>query len=384
MLRHVAIFILLSFSLIGFSCGDSAVPPGSVIDATGDVGDFLGTGEYLGEYWPTDGWRTCRPEEVGMSSNRLAEVYRYAANPNIITEGILVVRDGYIVGEAYFRGYTPARQHYSFSVAKSFTSAVMGIAIDRGYIADLDEPVYQYFPDWQEPGTDPRKQRITLDHLLHMNSGIQWDESDYNSHDNDAYMMHNQYDMNQYVLDKPMEHEPGTYWRYSTGNSQLLSGVIWVATGSTAYTFAMDHLLRPIGLENVRWDSDLAGNTATGSGVRATLREFAKFGYLYMKNGEWDGQQIVPESWIELSHQPAMDGVTMYGLHWWLKPAIDRDGTTSISDNLLIAWGIHTQQIFVMPDQGLLVVRIGNDPEVQGIEWVESDVLTLVLNALQE
>jgi len=150
------------------------------------------------------------------------------------------------------------------------------------------------------------------------------------------------------------------------------------------YTFAMDHLLRPIGLENVRWDSDLAGNTATGSGVRATLREFAKFGYLYMKNGEWDGQQIVPESWIELSHQPAMDGVTMYGLHWWLKPAIDRDGTTSISDNLLIAWGIHTQQIFVMPDQGLLVVRIGDDPEVQGIEWVESEVLTLVLNALQE
>lgn len=380
-IRILALFLLV---FIPIGCSDGSISSNSPIIIGGDVGAFLGEGDYLGEYWPTEGWRSCIPEEVGMSSSRLGQVYRYAANPNIVTEALLIAKDGYIVGEAYFRNYTADRQHYSYSVAKSFTSAVMGIAIDKGYIANLDVPVYQYYSDWQEPETDPRKQRITLDHLLHMTSGIQWDESDYTLHENDVYMMHNAYDMNQFVLDKPMDHEPGTYWRYSTGNSQLLSGVIRVATEFPTYEFAMDQLLRPIGLKNVQWDTDLAGNTATGSGVRATLREFAKFGYLYLKNGAWDGKQIVPSDWIELSRQPVSEQVPWYGLHWWLKPAIAESANSVVPDNLLMAWGIHTQQIYVMPDQGLVVVRLGSDPEPSSDEWNEDEFIGLVFGSIIE
>ena len=103
--------------------------------------DFLGEGDYLGEYWPTSGWRTCRPEEVGMSSEKLLEVYHYAANSHIHTQGIAIIRKGYIVGEGYFRGFTSSSRHESFSVAKSFASALIGIAIDKGLIENVDEKV---------------------------------------------------------------------------------------------------------------------------------------------------------------------------------------------------------------------------------------------------
>lgn len=122
----------------------------------------------------------------------------------------------------------------------------------------------------------------------------------------------------------------------------------------------------------------------TESGIHATVREFAKFGYLYLMNGEWDGQQIVPQEWIEQSRQPVSASVPWYGYHWWLKPALDRHAGSIVPDDILIAWGIYTQQVFVIPSERIVIVRIGNDANPNDDAWDEVEFLTLVLNSVIE
>ncbi|HUU45778.1 MAG TPA: serine hydrolase [Acidobacteriota bacterium] len=382
-MRRLPTAIVLVLAVLICQCQDSSSRSGSPDNG---ASEFLGEGDYLGSYWPTDDWRSCRPEEVGIDSDRLIAVYEYAANPEINTEGLVIVRDGYIVGEAYFRGYDKDERHYSYSVAKSFTSALVGIAIAEGYLDGVEEPVYQFYPEWQTPETPALKKDITITHLLTMTSGIQWDESDYYSGTipNDAYIMHQQADMIGYVLNKPMAHPPGTRWNYSTGNSQLLSGVFESAAGQTAYEFALDHLLEPIGLTAIGWDQDAAGHTHTGSGIHATAREYAKFGYLYLMDGAWDGRQVVPQEWIEESRQPVSAGVPWYGYHWWRKPALDGHAGSIVPDDIMIAWGIYTQQVFVIPGERMVIARIGNDASPDNDAWDEVEFLTMVLNSVIE
>jgi len=155
---------------------------------------FLGEGPYQGDYWPTQQWRACRPEAVGADSHKLLAVYDYAANAKFHTEALLVARRGYIVGETYLNDFARDQRHYSYSVAKSFTGTVVGIAIDEGLLCGVEQPVYTYFPQWQQAETDPRKRLITVRHLLTMTSGLTWNEDDYYDDPslNDAYEMHRQ------------------------------------------------------------------------------------------------------------------------------------------------------------------------------------------------
>ena len=380
--RFRAIGASILVTLILVSCSDNSVEP---VPGTGPTA-FLGTGEYLGDYWPTDGWRSCRPEEVGINSLRLLQAYWIAANPEFNTQGLVIIKDGYIVGETYFRGFEPTDRHTSYSVAKSFSSAVIGIAIDKGYIADVNEKVYEYYPQWQQPETDPRKQQITIRHLLTMTSGIEWNEDDYyeDPSENDAFIMYSRPCLYEYVLDKPMENNPGETWYYSTGNSELLTGIIEEATDSTLYQFALVNLLTPIGLTDIGWHHDDAGHSCAGSGVVATVREFAKLGFLYLHNGEWDGRRIVPEAWIEESLQPVSSDVTWYGYHWWLRRALTADPNTSIPPSTFIAWGIYTQQIFVIPEKQLVIARVGSDGDPTHMGWNEVAFLTAVLESIND
>ena len=373
-----SVFVLVAL----LSCSDNSVEP---VPGTG-VAAFLGTGEYLGDYWPTDGWRSCRPEEVGVNSIKLLQAYWIAANPEFNTQGVVIIKDGYVVGEAYFRGFEPTDRHTSYSVAKSFSSAVIGIAIDKGYITDIDEKVYAYYPPWQQPETDPRKQQITIRHLLTMTSGIEWNEDDYyeDPSENDAFIMYSQPCLYEYVLDKPMAYTPGQTWYYSTGNSELLTGIIEGATDSTLYQFALANLLTPVGLSDIGWYHDDSGHSCAGSGVVATVREFAKFGFLYLHQGEWDGRRIVSEAWIEQSLQPVSSEVTWYGYHWWLRRALTADPNTSIPPNTFIAWGIYTQQIFVIPEKQLVIARVGSNDDPEHPGWNEVAFLTAVLESIND
>ncbi|NOZ12430.1 MAG: serine hydrolase [Acidobacteria bacterium] len=342
---------------------------------------FVKNGPAFGVYWPTGGWRECRPEEAGMDSGKLREARDYAANPAINTQGLLVIRNGYIVAEQYFQGNTENTIRHSFSIAKSFTSCLTGIALDKGRIAGLDTPVYTFFPQWQQPDTPAIKKRITLRQLLTMTSGISWNQD---APDYDLDMMILSGDYVSYVLNKPVIHEPGTYWQYSNGGAALFSGIIQSATGKTAEEYANKVLFPEIGFQYDYWESDRAGHSTTAWGIYTTVRQFAKFGYLYLNNGNWDGNQVVSQNYVALSRQPVSAAVNWYGFMWWLKPSLENWENSVVPDNLMIAWGKYTQQIFVMPDQHLLVLRFGNDPYSTNDQWDETTFLTKILAAIQE
>jgi CubicO group peptidase (beta-lactamase class C family) len=357
---------------------------------------FIKKGPYQGPYWPTFGWRSCRPEEVGLDSEYLVRAYDYAANPGVSSRGLVIIRKGYIVGEAYFANFDLFSRHPSYSVAKSFTSSLVGIGIARGLFESVDEPIYHYYPEMiQKKGVRVRSylpgnylssspmQKVTIRTLLTMTSGFEWNEDDLNNIiKNDVVQMAVQDDYAQYVLRKPIIHEPGTVWNYSSGDSMLLSGLFNRATGLSAFQFGLDYLFSHIGIPNIVWQSDPTGQTIGGWGIEATLREYAKFGYLYSKDGEWESRQIVPESWVYRSVQPVSENMTHYGFQWWLRPALGGYENTLIPNDLFYALGLFTQQIFVIPSKDLVIVRMADD--LTSEEWNEVDFLTLILESLFE
>ncbi len=368
--------LLCVLLLLGSACqsiSDTAVNPRD---------EFIQEGSYSGVYWPTAGWRSCSPESVGMDSERLKQVYDYVANPAVNSEGIVIVKDGYLVAEAYFGSFNRNQRHASYSIAKSFISSLIGIAINRGDIENVDQPVHRFFDAWQDESVDGRKKRITIRHLLTMSSGLEWNESDYynDTSQNDVYIMGGMNDFIDYVLQKNSQYEPGTVWRYSSGDSMLLSGILQEATGITAHQYALTHLLNPIGLQNISWQHDPSGHTVGGWGIDATVREYAKFGFLYLNGGEWDGVQLLSRDWIRDSWTPVTDRIDHYGYQWWLGPALSGFEGSGLPERIYIAWGIYTQQIFVVPDHQLLIVRVANDPGSG--HWHEVSFLQRVMAAV--
>ncbi len=367
---------IVALALTGLHCNSDATGTDEEVDCS----EFCAEGEYQGQVWPTDEWQTCTPEEVGMDSSALMSVYDYLAEPDIETRGAAIIKNGCIVAEAYFGVYNENTRHHSFSVAKSFLSATVGIAIEEGYVPGVDQLAYEAFSEWQTPETEPEKQAITVQDLLTMRSGLEWDESDYFGDGvNDAYEMGATDDYLAYALAKPSINDPGTVWNYSSGDSMLLSGIVEYYTGAPAYDLALEHLLEPIGIPDITWSHDPEGHTVGGWGVRATVREFAKFGYLYLNEGNWDGEQVVPAQWVEDSTSPA---VAHYGYQWWLLPALNGYQNSDIPEDTFIAWGIYQQQIFVIPSLDLLVVRVAHDDGSP--HWSEVEFLTLILDAINE
>lgn len=373
---------------------------------TGDLqsrDEFLGKGEYREEYWPTTDWRSCRPEEVGIDSQKLLKLYDYVADPGMFTKGIVIIRKGYIVGESYFDGTSQDTPFESYSVAKGFTSALIGIALDQEILQSVDTPIYYYYPELvQKKGIRVRggildegispaaemlpeilppseKRSITIKNLLQMSSGLEWDESDIDLFSDVPQMIMSD-DYIKYVLGKPLTHEPGTYWRYSSGDSMLLSGIIERAAGRTAYEFGYDNLFLPIGMPGINWESDPAGHTIGGWGIEATVREFAKFGHLYLKKGWWDGQQVVNETWVAESVRPVSEAVDFYGYQWWLVPDSGRNTGAVVPDDVFYAQGLLNQNIFVIPNEDIIIVRTAAD--LLSDKWDRMEFLTLVMESI--
>jgi CubicO group peptidase (beta-lactamase class C family) len=380
--RRRALFAVVAGAVLPavawLACGGSE--PGPSTPTSFD--HFVATGSYQGEYWPTDDWRTCRPEDVGMDSASLYTAYEYAARSSFVTEGILVVRRGYVVGEEYFRGYGPATRFASYSVAKSFLSAVVGVAIERGHIPGVEQLAYPYFDAWKAPGTDERKRAITVRHLLTMQSGLRFtDASGAGWAGTDIEGILNADDAVAYVLGLPSVAEPGARWNYSSGDSILLSGILQAATGRTALEFGRERIFGRIGMSTMTWSSDRAGHTIGGWGIGATLREYARFGYLYLRNGWWNGEALVPEPWIRQSLTAARPSVPGYGFQWWLAPSFATNAQYPVPGDTFAAQGLYHQKILVVPSRDLVVVRVGTD---QGpSSWSDTEFLGRILASIR-
>jgi parallel beta-helix repeat protein len=290
-------------------------------------------------------------------------------------DSVVVVRNGYVVLEEYPRGDSPNLLHELYSCTKSVSSALIGIAIGAGFIDSVQHRVLDFFPNRTFANLDSRKQAITLEHLLTMTSGLPWDEWTYTYGDsrNDVTRMMNSYDPVQFVLDRPMVSEPGTQWVYNSGGSHLLSAIINKTTGTDMLSFAKKRLFEPLGISNLLWSTDAFQRIPWGfMGLNLTPLDMAKLGFLYLNNGTWDGQQIIPAEWVAksttslISADPAWAGPGWgYGYQWWTRP----------SANVYMARGYMGQNIIVAPDYDLVVVFTasitrGRDPSELFFDYI--------------
>ncbi len=300
----------------------------------------------------SDGWTTATPASVGMDPTVLDGARTYAFTPDRHTQGVVVVRGGKIVQEWYAPGEGPDSWAASWSEGKSFASALVGIAISQGKIPSVDVPMSTYYPEWA--GTP--KDAITLRDVLHMESGLQWSE-DYDAADvasSDVIAMGLSADELAYAADRPLAHAPGTTFHYSSGDAMLLSGVIAKATGMSAEEYAHQVLFDPLGMKQVEWWRDAGGHTLTYCCLDTTSRDFARLGLLYLHDGDWNGHQVVPSSWVQDSTTPTANSNGRYGYMWWITQMPEVQGPIFYAD------GFDGQQTFVIPSLDLVVVRNGD------------------------
>ena len=271
-------------------------------------------------------------------------------------ESVLVVHDGLLVAERYFRGATPERLQNMKSASKGVLSALVGIAIDQGHLA-LDDPISDYLPERYVEG-DPRKDGITVRHLLGMTSGLESTSfGAYGSWASSRNLVQN-------ALARPLLATPGTTFAYSTGSTHLLSAVLTAATGQSSLDFARQHLFEPLGIEGVVWERDRQGIYLGGNNMAMRSRDMARFGLLYLDRGRWGDHQVVPWSFVDQStvvqHSWSSRFGGGYGYLWWIRHPEERGAYT--------ASGFGGQYIFISRADDLVVVI--NSTEVsKGRGW---------------
>jgi CubicO group peptidase (beta-lactamase class C family) len=306
--------------------------------------------------WPTDEWSTSTPEEQGMDSAKLQQMMDLINGQGFAYDSVLVVRHGRIVFEQYRNGYTQDTRHHLQSVTKSFTSMLIGIAIHEGFLDSVEQKVVDLFPNYTIANLDARKQRLTLEHLLTMSDGLGWRELDYPYTDarNTLGQMWVSSDVIQHVLDQPMAREPGESWAYNSGTSILLGGILEEATGRDVLAFAREYLFDPIGIGVATWAKTTGNHYHTDGGLYLTPRDMARFGYLMLRGGTWDGREIVSPEWVTRStetHYQTGSGKG-YGYQWW-----------TLGDGIFAARGHYEQEIYVVPGADMVVVFTANIPD---------------------
>lgn len=348
--RWVLVAALLGGGLVGCSGGSDRAAPDAAASATTAAPSGPPASTDAGRV-PGPSWEVVDPADAGMDADALEQARRYAFGDGRHTQGVVVVRHGRIVAEWYDPGADADSWAASWSVAKSFAGALVGQAIADGRIPGVDEPVSTYLPSWR--GTD--KADITVRHLLQMQSGLAWSEEydPASTSSSDVIQMGLSADELAYAAARPVAVPPGTRWLYSSGDSMVLAEVIAAATGMSAADYAQERLFDPIGMEKVDWWEDAAGHTLGYCCLDATARDFARFGLLYLREGRWGDEQVVPASWVEESVTDAPGDHPPYGYQWWLG---DVDG---VPVDLYSAQGHNGQFIWVIPGLDLVVVRTG-------------------------
>lgn len=334
--------------------------PGSVEDSMGMVEKMIRTMEFdepdepfaLETYWPTDEWRYTTPSQVGMDGSKLQEMVEAIEGSTYAVDSALVIKDGYIVLDEYFGDYQKGELHIIYSCTKSVVSTIFGIAHENGEIPDLDTKLIDIYPDigYENPGEG--KESITLRDLLMMSGG-------FDARDSWIYEweglnpLHEAEDAVRYMLNLPMDFEPGSRFEYTNGVSHLLSCIITEQTGVSAGEYAEEHLFTPLGITEYTWDVDNQGRNWGYNRIHFTPHDMAKIGFLFLNNGEWDGEQVISEDWVSEATTHRIDANIFpgYGYQWW------------VGDDFYVALGYQGQFIFVYPEHDLIAVFTGGSPD---------------------
>ncbi len=282
---------------------------------------------------------------IGELNYDFAEAHRTALGlPRLYS--LLVSHRGELVFEEYYNGTDLRRPANMKSASKSVISALVGIAIEKGYIESVDDPIIKYFPDYISDQINSDKQLITIENLLTMQSGL---ETTSNRNYGKWVLSENWV---EFAINQPLVAKPGTRMLYSTGSTHILSAILTRASGIDTKAFAQKHLTSKLGYSMSYWSKDPQGIYFGGNDMEMTPRQMLAFGELYLNKGIYDGQQIIPLEWIKESHRPHARSPRgqgrYYGYGWWLR---DLAGML-----VPVAWGYGGQLIFVVEPLDLVVV----------------------------
>lgn len=295
------------------------------------------------------------------------------------TRAVIILHRGELVAEEYAPGFDADTPLPGWSMAKSVVHALTGILLAEGTVA-LDDGI----PGWDE--ADDQRRDITLRHLLQMTPGLAFDE-DYTSPLGDPIrMLFGEPSAPAFVRDKPIAHAPGDGWEYTSGTTNLL---VWVLREAVAdeerwTAFPRDALFRPMGMRSAVMEADAKGNFVGSSFMYATARDWARFGQLYLQDGQWQGTRLLPEGWVDFAREPAPHAPEgSYGAHFWLNRGDPDNGQRpwpALPEDTYAASGYQGQEVVIVPSADLVVVRLGlsRPREAWDREWFVAGALEIL------
>ena len=353
--------LALVVSLLTVACRNDSSGPGQITDDGSS-------------YWPAESWRTATAADVGMDQDKLdALVSRIRKKQIPDLNGVVVIRHGYNVLEEYANGSAATQLHEMQSVTKSVTSLLMGIAIDQGKVSGIDAKLLPLFPEYTDiANMDSRKQAVTIGSMLTMRSGVNFYEDPYSGSPLET-LNNSRGDWLRIFLDQPMNAAPNELWQYNSGGVITLGGVIYNTTRLPADQFAMQYLFQPLGINLAQWyKGNPNGLPHMGGGLLLRANDLARIGYLVLRKGKWNGQQIVSEKWINESTAHSVRAVRSffsyvpdYGYLWWLFPLDKRSGSNWDTD-IITASGAKGQWLFIIPKYDLVVAATSSSATAQG------------------
>ncbi|MBT3337101.1 MAG: serine hydrolase [Anaerolineae bacterium] len=296
------------------------------------------TAELAVSYAPLPGedWKVSTPAEQGLDPNLVAELYYNAAELDTLY-GLLIVKNGHLIAEDYFNEGSVEQKAFLASATKSFTSALVGIAVDQGCLSSIDQKMIDFFPEFADKINDPRKEEITIRELLQMRSGYLWEER---TPYMDSFFSSQGYWL-PFIAEFPLTNIPGTEFGYSNLTSHILGVIVARECDTDLKSYAQEYLFSPIDAEVGDWSQDADSYYYGSHGMPLTARDRAKFGLLYINDGEYDGNQVISADWVEDSLQRHSDNIDIsgwipgitskygyyrdlgYGYQWWSAKAGD-------------------------------------------------------------
>lgn len=294
---------------------------------------------------------------TGINRTALAEITKNLVTNNAYKGNafaFMVVHKGIPVAEAYKPRFDSNTRFISWSMAKSFTNALVGVLVKEGRM-DISQPA-----DIDEWKGDERG-KITLNDLLQMQSGLKWNE-DYGSRSDVNLMLFTEGDMSRYAVARPLEYSPGTHWSYSSGTSNIVSFLIRkeFESDTSCYAFAADKFFEKIGITDAIFETDPSGDFVGSSYLYATARDYARFGLLYLNGGVFNGERILPEGWVDYTRTPASGSEDAYGALFWLNKGGEHPSAPA---DMYSCQGHDGQMIFIIPSEELIVVILGYSPK---------------------
>ncbi len=330
----------------------------------------------INQPWPTGEEGPDRTRPAGWDDEKLRQaIDRHFAEPGPDkkkqTRAVVVVYDGRLAAERYAPGFRQDMPLLGWSMAKSVTSAILGIMVQKGLI-DIHRPAP--VSEWQNPG-DPRR-AITIDQLLRMASGLKFDEV-YQPLRGVTTMLYGSRDFGAFAAGQPLEIPPDQEWHYSSGTTNILAKIIRLrleAAGLRSLDFIRRELFDPLGMSSAVFEPDPSGTFVGSSYLWATPRDWARFGLFYLQDGVWQGQRILPEGWVTYSSTPTpLAPLGQYGAHFWLNAGSASNPADrvwpQVPTDAFFAEGYQGQRVVIIPSRKLVVVRFGLTPNPADMDF---------------